>query len=152
GIGLVLNALDPSAHLSLSTFRIPGVLQRIAIVYVAVAWLTERTSARTQAIVAIVTLIGYWAALALIPVPGVGAGVLTPDGNLAAYLDRMLLGGHLVHGTWDSEGLLSTVPAVVSALAGVLAGRWLMKSPQSHHDSFRLFLMGLAAAALGLLW
>ena len=152
GIGLALNALDPSAHLSLSTFRIPGVLQRIAIVYVAVAWLTERTSPRTQTLVAGLALLGYWAAMTLIPVPGVGAGVLTPDGNLAAFIDRALLGRHLVHGTWDSEGLLSTIPAVVSALGGVMAGRWLMHSPRPHHDSIWLFLMGLAAVVLGLLW
>jgi predicted acyltransferase len=152
GIGLALNALDPSAHLSLSLFRIPGVLQRIAIVYVAVAVLTERTSPRTQAIVAASALLGYWAAMALIPVPGTGPGVLTPDGNLAAFVDRALLGRHLVHATWDSEGLLSTVPSVVTALGGVLAGRWLMHSPRPHHDSVRLFLIGLAAAGLGLLW
>jgi predicted acyltransferase len=152
GIGLALNALDPSAHLSLSLFRIPGVLQRIAIVYVAVAVLTERTSPRTQAIVAASALLGYWAAMALIPVPGTGPGVLTPDGNLAAFVDRALLGRHLVHATWDSEGLLSTVPSVVTALGGVLAGRWLMHSPRPHHDSVRLCLIGLAAAGLGLLW
>src|SRR5262249_37939622 len=61
-LGLALNAIDPSAHLTLATFRIPGVLQRIALVYVAVAWLTERTSPRTQTIVAVIALLGYWAA------------------------------------------------------------------------------------------
>jgi predicted acyltransferase len=152
GIGLALNALDPSAHLGLSTFRIPGVLQRIALVYVAVAWLTERTSPRTQFIVAVVALLGYWAAMMLIPVPGFGPGVLTEDGNLAAFVDRALLGNHLVHGTWDSEGLLSTIPSIVSALAGVMAGRWLMHSPRPHHDSVWLFLVGLGVAAMGLLW
>jgi predicted acyltransferase len=152
GIGLALNAIDPSAHLTLATFRIPGVLQRIALVYVAVAWLTERTSPRTQAIVAVVALLGYWAAMTLVPVPGVGPGVLTPDGNLAAFVDRALLGNHLVHGTWDSEGLLSTIPSIVSALGGVMAGRWLMHAPRPRHESVRLFLIGLVVAAIGLLW
>ena len=151
-IGLALNALDPSAHLTLSGFRIPGVLQRIALVYIAVAWLTERTSARTQAVVAVAALLGYWAALMLVPVPGVGAGVLTPDGNLAAFVDRALLGNHLVHGTWDSEGLLSTIPSIVSALGGVMAGRWLMHTPRPHHDSVWLFFIGLGVATMGLLW
>jgi predicted acyltransferase len=151
-IGLALNAIDPSAHLTLTSFRIPGVLQRIALVYVAVAWLTERTLPRTQAIVAAATLLGYWAAMTLIPVPGVGPGVLTPDGNLAAFVDRALLGNHLVHGTWDSEGLLSTIPSVVSALGGVMAGRWLMHTPRPHHDSVWLFVIGVAVAAIGLLW
>jgi predicted acyltransferase len=152
GLGLALGALDPSAHLSLSTFRIPGVLQRIAIVYVAVAFLTERTSPRTQAIVAVCALVGYWAAMALIPVPGIGSGVLTPAGNLAAFVDRAVLGRHLVHGTWDSEGLLSTIPAVVTSLVGVMAGRWLMRSPRPHHESVWLFLIGLGVTAVGLLW
>jgi len=151
-IGLALNALDPSAHLTLSGFRIPGVLQRIALVYIAVAWLTERTSARTQAIVAVAALLGYWAAMMLVPVPGMGAGVLTPDGNLAAFVDRALLGNHLVHGTWDSEGLLSKIPSIVSALGGVMAGRWLMHTPRPHHDSVWLFFIGLGVATMGLLW
>src|SRR6185503_18955764 len=93
-----------------------------------VAWLTERTSLRTQVIVAATSLVGYWAVMTLIPVPGVGAGVLTPDGNLAAFIDRRVLGGHLSHGTWDSEGLLSTIPAIATALCGVFAGGWLMHS------------------------
>ena len=152
GLGLALNALDPSAQFGVSTFRIPGVLQRIAIVYVAVAWLTERTSPRTQAIVATVALLGYWAAMTLIPVPGVGPGMLTPNGNLAAYIDRVLLGRHLVHMTWDSEGLLSTIPAVVTSLIGVMTGRWLMRSPRPHHESVWLFVAGLGLAAIGLLW
>jgi len=151
-IGLTLNALDPSAHLSLSTFRIPGVLQRIAIVYLVVAWLTEQTSPRTQAVVALVALVGYWAAMMLIPVPGAGPGVLTPDGNLAAFVDRGVLGRHLVHGTWDSEGVLSTIPSIVTALMGVLAGRWLMRAPRPRHESVWLFLIGLGVTIIGLLW
>jgi predicted acyltransferase len=152
GLGLALNALDPSAQFGVSTFRILGVLQRIAIVYVVVAWLTERTSPRTQAIVAAVALLGYWAAMTLISVPGVGPGLLTPNGNLAAYIDRVLLGRHLVHMTWDSEGLLSTIPAVVTSLIGVLTGRWLMRSPRPPHESVWLFVAGLGIAAIGLLW
>jgi predicted acyltransferase len=152
GLGLALNALDPSAHFGLSTFRIPGVLQRIAVVYVAVAWLTERTSFRTQAIVAVLGLLGYWTAMTLIPVPGVGPGVLTPDSNLAAFVDRAVLGRHLVHGTWDSEGLLSTIPAIVTSLVGVMTGHWLMRAPRPHHESMWLFLIGLGLAATGLLW
>jgi predicted acyltransferase len=152
GLGLALNALDPSARFSLSTFRIPGVLQRIAIVYLAVAWLTEKTSLRTQAIVAVAALAGYWAAMTMIPVPFWGPGILTPDGNLAAFVDRAVLGRHLVHITWDSEGLLSTIPAIVTALAGVLAGHWLLRSPRPRHESLLLFLIGIGVAAIGLLW
>ena len=78
-----------------ATFRIPGVLQRIALVYLAVTWMTERLSPRAQVAVVISALAGYWAAMTWIPVPGAGAGVLTPEGNLASFVDRALLGRHL---------------------------------------------------------
>src|SRR3954465_13351655 len=77
-LGLVLNAIEAVPPLHLATFRIPGVLQRIAIVFASVAWLTERGSLRAQIGIVIGALVAYWAALTLIPVPGAGAGVLTP--------------------------------------------------------------------------
>ena len=79
-IGLVLNAIEAPTPLQWATFRIPGVLQRIAIVFLAVAWLTEHGSLRVQIAAVVAALAGYWAALTLIPVPGAGAGVLTPEG------------------------------------------------------------------------
>jgi len=96
GLGLVLNALYyiPWWY-TLTVLRIPGVLQRIAVV--------------------------YGLASLLVPVPGYGAGVLTPEGNLAAYLDSLLLRRHLLNTTWDPEGILSTMPAISSTLFGVLA-------------------------------
>src|SRR5207253_100721 len=95
-LGLVLNAIQTPAWPS---FRIPGVLQRIAIVYVVVAALAERTSWRTQAAVAAASLLAYWAAMMLVPVPvpGVGRGVLTETGNLASFIDSRLLHGHMAH-------------------------------------------------------
>src|SRR4030095_10956001 len=93
GLGLALNAITAPTPLAWSTFRIPGVLQRIAIVYVIVAWLTETTPRAWQIAATIVILLGYWAAMTLVPVPGSGAGVLTPAGNLASYVDRLGGGG-----------------------------------------------------------
>src|SRR4051794_5863040 len=124
-LGLLLNAIEAPPPLHLDTFRIPGVLQRIAIVYAAIAALTERTSLRTQIVAAVAALFGYWAILMWLPVPGVGAGVLTPEGNFASWLDRALLGRHLLTPVYDPEGVLSTVPAIATALAGVFAGTWL---------------------------
>jgi len=151
GLGLLLNAIKAPPPLAWSTFRIPGVLQRIALVYVAVALLTEYTSPRTQIVAAVIALAGYWAALTLVPVPGVGAGVLTPDGSLASYVDRRLLPGHLAFGVWDPEGLLSTVPSIATALAGVFAGAWLLRSP-GPDSSLTLWAAGAAAAIAGLAW
>ncbi len=150
-LGLLLNGIE-SSPLAWSTFRIPGVLQRIAIVYAAVAALTERTSWRTQAVVALGALLGYWALMTLVPVPGAGRGVLTPEGNLAGYLDRSLLGAHLANPRWDPEGLLSTLPAIATALAGVFAGDWLNRRGSAPHRTAILCAAGLAAAAIGLAW
>jgi predicted acyltransferase len=150
-LGLVLNAIE-SPSFTWSTFRIPGVLQRIAIVFAAVAVLTERTSWRTQAAVAIGAIVMYWGLMTLVPVPGVGAGVLTPEGSLASYVDRWLLGAHLASPQSDPEGLLSTIPAIATALAGVFAGDWLNRRGSTPHRTGTLFAAGVAAAAIGLAW
>jgi predicted acyltransferase len=149
-LGLVLNAIETPPPLHLDTFRIPGVLQRIAIVYAAVAFITERARWRAQAAAAGAALVGYWAVLLLVPVPGVGAGVLTPAGNVASFIDRALLGRHLLTPLYDPEGLLSTVPAIATALCGVFAGVWLQA--QAPHRSTWLLIAGVAATLAGLLW
>jgi predicted acyltransferase len=151
-LGVALNAIETPPPVVWSTFRIPGVLQRIALVYVAVAALTERASWRTQVIVAVAALAGYWAVMTLVPVPGGGRGVLTPEGNLASFLDRALLGTHLSDPLWDPEGVLSTIPAIATALCGVFAGDWLNRSAATPHRTSALFAAGLAAAGLGLAW
>lgn len=149
--GLLLNAIETPPPLQLATFRIPGVLQRIALVYAAVAALTERASLRTQVFAAVALLAGYWALLAWIPVPGVGAGVLTPDGNLASYIDRALLGRHLLTPAYDPEGLLSTLPAIATALGGVFAGVWL-HGRGGNRPTLTLWLAGVAAMLAGAMW
>jgi predicted acyltransferase len=150
-LGLLLNAIEATTPMHWATFRIPGVLQRIAIVFLAVAWLTEHGSLRGQIAIVVAGLAGYWAALTFIPVPGAGAGALTPEGNLASFIDRALLGGHLLNRLFDPEGLLSTVPAIASAMCGVFAGDWLKERRQPHHSA-GLFLAGLLAMAAGLAW
>jgi predicted acyltransferase len=150
-IGLVLNAIETSP-LSLATFRIPGVLQRIAVVFAIVAVLTERTTWRTQVAVASGALLGYWALMTRVPVPGVGAGVLTPEGNLAGYVDRVIFGQHLASPLGDPEGLLSTIPAVATALAGVFAGDWLNQRGETGRRTIVLCAAGVAAVGLGLAW
>jgi predicted acyltransferase len=139
-IGFALNALE-----HLHPVRIMGVLQRIALCYLAAGALylwtrqsgMERRSSedrRTQRLLlaaAIATLlIGYWALMIFIPVPGYGAGHLGPENNLAAYIDRTVMGSHLwsESQTWDPEGLLSNLPAIASVLIGILAAEWLTSS------------------------
>jgi predicted acyltransferase len=149
-LGLVLNAIEMPPPLAWATFRIPGVLQRIALVYLAVAWLTERVSLRGQILFAVAALGGYWAAMMLVPVPGIGPGVLTPAGNLASFIDRALLGRHMLTKLGDPEGLLSTLPAIVTALAGVFAGDWLRA--QGPRRAGVLWLCGAGVMLAGLAW
>ena len=106
----------------LSTIRIMGVLQRIAVVYLAAACAYLFLRARWRWWLAGGLLATYWALLEWVPVPGFGAGDLSLEGNLPAFVDRVLLGGHLWQDTWDPEGLLSTLPAVSTTLLGTFAG------------------------------
>jgi len=147
GLGIFLNGFP---RFDLSVLRIPGVLQRIALCYVcaSIAVLTLRV--RGQGLTAAISLIGYWAMMALIPVPGDASRGLTPDANLAAYIDNALLHGHLLHDGWDPEGLLSTLPAVGTTLFGVLAGHWLRSAQVPSRCALGLFVGGGLAVGCGL--
>jgi predicted acyltransferase len=111
-----------------SRWRIPGVLQRIGICYLVAAaayLITSGDRSRRGAILmsaAVFLAVGYWLVMQHVPVPGGVAGDLSPEGSLAAYIDRVLMGGHLGRSGWDPEGLLSTVPAVSTTLFGVVCG------------------------------
>ncbi len=136
-----------------STARIPGVLQRIAVVYLvtALAWL--HLGPRSRAALAFVVLACYWSAMMLVPVPGHGAGDLSPDGNLAAWIDHLVLGQHTwrkAPGPGDPEGILSTVPAIASALAGLFAGDWLRSTRTPREKLQGLLLWGCVTAIAGL--
>jgi predicted acyltransferase len=153
-LGLLLTAF-PYYNLDLAHLRLPGVLQRIGLAFLLASVVVLFTRHRTQIGITAALLLGYWAAMMLVPVPGYGAGNLSKDGNLAAYVDRAVLGtDHLWKSakTWDPEGLLSTLPAVATVLLGVFAGRW-MRSARSPADRLvGLFLAGTAAVTLGWMW
>ena len=140
--------------INFSTLRIMGVLQRISIAYVLAAVAVLNLQRRWLWILAGVLLIGYWGAMQLIPVPGYGAGNLTPEGNLGGYIDRIILGkSHLYRGgSFDPEGLFSTLPAVVTVLAGYFIGDWLRKAPIKSRTSINLAIFGLICLIIGQLW
>lgn len=136
------------------TLRIMGVLQRIGLVYLIASLLYLMLRPRGRWAAAGLLLLGYWALMTLVPVPGSGAGDLSPAGNLGAFLDRILLGqGHLWHGDpWDPEGLLSSLPAVATTLLGVFTGEWIVSRRPGWRKSLGLAAASLLAIALGLLW
>ena len=130
GAFVLLIGLCFSGLTDFESVRIPGVLQRIAVVYLLVSLLHAYTSLRVQIGVFIASLVGYWALMSFVEVPGIGAANLEVNKNLAAWLDNYLLEGHLWASskTWDPEGILSTLPAVATGLAGLFAGRYLQGS------------------------
>jgi predicted acyltransferase len=134
--------------------RLPGVLQRIAIVYFVVSLLYLKTSQKTQIVTGVVLLLGYWALMTLIPVPGVGEANLEKGTNLAAWLDSILLKGHMYRGTvtWDPEGILSTIPSIVNGIIGLLIGQILMREIFKTQKATKIAIAGIALIIAGLLW
>jgi len=140
--------------------RIPGVLQRIAVVYLLLSLLHAYTSLRFQIAVFFASLVGYWALMNFVDVPGVGLANLEVNKNLAAWVDNYLLEGHLWASskTWDPEGILSTLPAVATGLAGLFAGRYLNNSPKGvspeggSTKASVLFAAGAIALVAGTIW
>ena len=108
-----------------ATMRIPGVLQRIAVCFLVGALIYLHTRPKSRAALSVAILAGSWALMTFVPVPGYGAGVLDPRGNLCGFLDVKLLAGHIYKPDFDPEGILSTLPAVATVLLGTLAGDWL---------------------------
>jgi predicted acyltransferase len=153
-LGIFLNGV-PQFHLT--TWRIEGVVQRIALCYFFAGLLFLWTDMRGLIVAMLVCLLGYWALMRLVPVPGFGLPghdipVLAPDQNLVDWIDRSLFPGRLYNGTRDPEGVLSTIPAIATALAGVLTGLWLRSERSLRTKAFGMTAMGAAGLAVGALW
>jgi predicted acyltransferase len=153
GLGLALNVFA-SLALERAWLRIPGVLQRIALCYFLAAAVYLAFGKKGVWPAAAVLLVGYWLLVTRVPVPGFGVGRLDTAGNLAAYVDRLVLREHTwKHDPgWDPEGLLSTLPAAATTLLGVLAGLLLRSDRPTETKVTRLLLWGWAGALIGLLW
>lgn len=135
--------------------RFASVLGRIALSCFFAAIIYLNCSFKKQIGWFLFLLIGYWTALMLVPVPGFGAGVLTEEGNLSAYIDRLLLPGKLHRVVYDPEGLLSTIPAIASALLGVFTGQFLQLSVEKWtpiKKTITIFLTGIVLLTIGVLW
>jgi predicted acyltransferase len=146
-------------HPNLAHFRVFGVLERIGLCYALAATLTIVTAKRDAEgrshlyatvllNIALAALLFYWAVMLLVPVPGIGAGQWTPEGNLAGYVDRLLVtpahmwsGGTDAAGNivYDPEGLLSTIPALANVLFGTIAAALWRRWPER---SLLYFLLG----------
>jgi predicted acyltransferase len=153
GLGLGLNTL--SFFLFHRTqVRIPGVLQRIGVCFFFAALIYLLFGRRGLVPAAAVLLAVYWALMIFVPVPGYGTGRLDVEGNLAAWLDRAILGAHTwKHNPgWDPEGLLSSLSAIATTLFGIAAGEWLRLPSGWSRKLAGLMAGGAIAFSLGLLW
>jgi predicted acyltransferase len=154
-LGLLLAAFPFFPLERILQLRIPGILQRIGLVYLVTGFLVLGGSRRLLVAIIAVILVGYWLLLTLVPVPGIGAPALAPpDATLAAWLDRLLLDGHLWNQTrtWDPEGVLPDLPAVATCLLGVLAGGWITQPTPLPHRLKGLLAAGAAGLVAGLAW
>lgn len=137
------------------TMRIPGVLQRIGIVYAIISLLYIFTSLRTQIICFALILIGYWLLMAFVPVPNGNAANFDKAINLASWLDSIILKNHVwvQTKTWDPEGILSTIPAIATGLAGIFAGFWIrLNNKNPKQLIIGLLSAGFVAIIWGLVW
>ena len=146
-------------------WRIMGVLNRIGVAYVVAAIIAQRTTLKQQILTIVGLLFVYWVAMTLLPVPDTGVmgqlALASPDHTMAAWWDRTLLdwsrfglGNHNWSGSvnWDPEGIFSTIPAVATALLGILAGRWIGSDLPLAERLNGLFAVGAVGMMGGLMW
>jgi len=149
-MGLLANGL---LDLNFHDLRLLGVLQRIAIAYFFATLLVMNLDVRGQAVATAVILLGYWALMAWVPVPGFGRGNYTMQGNLAAFLDqRFLPRPFCCYDYGDNEGIISNIPAIATCMLGVMAGHWLRTTYSQKRKLLGLTVAGVVSLAVGLLW
>ncbi|QKJ30591.1 DUF5009 domain-containing protein [Mucilaginibacter mali] len=152
-LGMVVNGLF--RFQSYEQTRFASVLGRIGLACFFAAIIYLNTSLRGQIIWFTCILAGYWLLMTMIIVPGHGAGVLTPEGNLASYIDQHLLPGKLHRKVYDPEGLLSTIPAIATAMLGLFTGRFLRWETAKLKPMKKMYVMAGASVMLillGLAW
>lgn len=149
GVGVLLS-LIPSFNFS--DIRWAGVLQRIAVVFLACSFLFLNTKPKTQAWIGVILLVVYWLLMTLVPTPGAGKVMLEPGLNLAAWIDSLFLPGRKWQGTWDPEGILSTFPAIVTGITGLLAGHLLLSNRTPKDKVIYLMIGGMFSLILGYIW
>jgi predicted acyltransferase len=148
-VGIFLNLFP---DFDFEHLRIAGVLQRIAIVFLFCSFMFLHLNWKQLAISGAVVLIGYWSLFIWIPVPGIGEANLEPGTNIAAWIDSQLLPGRMWQGTWDPEGILSTLPSIVTGVTGMLAGLLIVGKQSLDRKVIWLFSLGFCSFVLGSVW
>jgi predicted acyltransferase len=150
-IGLILNAFPFN---NLTGLRILGVLQRIAIVNFFCGMLLIFSTRKIRIYTSVIILLGYWILLSFVPSPLAGYTTVAYENNWAAWLDQLILGKH----TWenmplmDPEGILSTLPAIVTGLLGIEISFLFSRNPDKREKTILLLLFGFILTTAGLAW
>src|SRR6185312_14808476 len=140
-------------YVNFAHMRYPGVLQRIAVVYLFASVITLWTERRGRIIWIAGLLAGYYALMRFVPVPGCDpAAWMTQHCSLAGWLDRKLMLGHLYRPDFDPEGLLSTLPAIATTLLGTLVGELLRGASSLEHKMRWLVVAGIEGVVAGYAW
>ena len=155
-IGLLVNA-SPIIGLDFHTWRFEGVTQRIGICYFFASILELWVGRRDQWVALAACLVGYWALLRFVPVPGAGIPgrdipFMDQVQNLPAWFDRKLFMGHLYDGTRDPEGIIHTIPAIGTTMIGVLTGHWLRNQKDARKLIGGMVLFGVLGMVGGEIW
>ena len=151
GLGLFLAGFP---YFRLATIRIPGVLARLAVCYFFASIIYLKTKPRTQVIIVCVLLILYCLVMTHFSAPGYAPGDLSKEGSLASFIDRTVFGQHVWSQgkVYDPEGLLSSIPAICTALFGVLTGQWLRTNKTDYEKVAGLFIAGMTCVIIGWMW
>lgn len=148
-IGVILNFIQ---HFQLSEIRYAGVLQRIAIVFLLCSVIFLEVNQNWHLRIGIAILVFYWLAMVLIPTPGYSISMLEPGTNLAAWVDNKFLPGKLWQETWDPEGILSTLPALVTCIIGMITGTLITGPLSQERKVIWMFTLGIALTLAGYVW
>ncbi len=152
-LGLFLNGFP---YYDLSTLRIPGVLQRIAVCYLVTSLIFIHTNWKQQTIIGVSLLLVYWILMTTIPVPNCDVTTINDKAcNLPAYIDRIVLTENHIWRqakVFDPEGILSTIPAIVTTISGVLTGLWLKTKRTDLEKVSAIFFFGIVLTVIGWFW
>jgi predicted acyltransferase len=152
GLGIFLGAFTISFPFikEFSEIRFPGVLQRIGVVFFFASILYLNLNRKKLIAVAAPLLIGYWLLMVFVPVEGVTSTLERAPNNFANYIDLNVFGSHMWKPDYDPEGLLSTIPSIVSSLLGVFTGLILISNQKK--KATLLFGLGGCLLILGHIW
>ncbi len=152
-LGLFLNGFP---YYDLSTLRIPGVLQRIAVCYLVTSLIFIHTNWKQQTIIGVSLLLVYWILMTTIPVPNCDITTIDDKAcNLAAYIDRTIFTENHIWRqakVFDPEGILSTIPSIVTTISGVLTGLWLKTKRTDLEKVSAIFFFGIVLVVIGWFW